>query len=225
MSEILLRKLPLLAEASADIVSRIEAVSEMVSFAAGKVVFTEGQVAGDCFIVAEGLCRAIREVNGQQVVLANFDRGDFFGELALFTAHPRLHTVEVVQDSVLLCVHSAGVRDLLVSDPLLAVEFLAHVSGRLFDSNERLARQSFQKVAARVAGVVAQLAKTEHDRDGSETVLPTVYATQAEVAMLAGTSRESASRFLAVLERQGVIEQGRGRITVRDSDLLDEYTL
>ena len=37
-----------------------------------------------------------------------------------------------------------------------------------------------------------------------------VTATQADLAQLAGSSRESASRFLAVLERAGVISQGRG---------------
>ena len=43
-----------------------------------------------------------------------------------------------------------------------------------------------------------------------------IRATQAELARLAGSSRESASRFLAVLERAGIISQGRGRLTVHD---------
>jgi CRP/FNR family transcriptional regulator, cyclic AMP receptor protein len=47
--------------------------------------------------------------------------------------------------------------------------------------------------------------------------------TQAEVAQLAGSSRESASRFLAVLERAGIITQGRGKITVHDSEALGRY--
>jgi CRP-like cAMP-binding protein len=50
-----------------------------------------------------------------------------------------------------------------------------------------------------------------------------VTATQAEVAQLAGSSRESASRFLAVLERAGVISQGRGRLTVHDTEALKQY--
>ena len=41
---------------------------------------------------------------------------------------------------------------------------------------------------------------------GERDVLLT--ATQAELAQLAGSSRESASRFLAVLERAGVISPG-----------------
>ena len=48
-------------------------------------------------------------------------------------------------------------------------------------------------------------------------------ATQAELAKLAGSSRESASRFLAVLERAGVISQGRGRLTVHDPAALGGY--
>ena len=50
-----------------------------------------------------------------------------------------------------------------------------------------------------------------------------IVITQADIAQLAGSSRESASRFLAVLERAGVVRQGRGRITVLEPDRLSEY--
>jgi CRP/FNR family transcriptional regulator len=50
-----------------------------------------------------------------------------------------------------------------------------------------------------------------------------VRITQADIAQLAGSSRESASRFLAVLERAGIISQGSGRITVHDADALGRY--
>ena len=50
-----------------------------------------------------------------------------------------------------------------------------------------------------------------------------ITTTQAELAQLAGSSRESASRFLAVLERAGIITQGRGRLTVHDAEALGRY--
>ncbi len=50
-----------------------------------------------------------------------------------------------------------------------------------------------------------------------------VTTTQADLAQLAGSSRESASRFLAVLERAGVISQGRGRLVVHDVEALQQY--
>jgi CRP/FNR family transcriptional regulator, cyclic AMP receptor protein len=50
-----------------------------------------------------------------------------------------------------------------------------------------------------------------------------ITATQSDLAQLAGSSRESASRFLAVLERAGVISQGRGRLVVHDPEALKQY--
>ena len=93
---------------------------------------------------------------------------------------------------------------------------------RLRDANERLARQSFQTVQSRVAAVLAQLVEQARaEGAGERDVLVTL--TQADVAQLAGSSRESASRFLAVLERAGVVTQGRGRLTVHDPAALDGY--
>jgi CRP-like cAMP-binding protein len=56
--------------------------------------------------------------------------------------------------------------------------------------------------------------------DGQDVLVTT---TQADLAQLAGSSRESASRFLAVLERAGVISQGRGRLVVHDVRALERY--
>ena len=82
----------------------------------------------------------------------------------------------------------------------------------LRETNERITRQSFQTVPSRVAGVLSQLIAEEILRGQREGV--TVRMTQADLAQLAGTSRESVSRFLATLERAGVVRVGRGRVTV-----------
>ena len=93
---------------------------------------------------------------------------------------------------------------------------------RLREANARIARQSFQTVQSRVAGVLGQLViQAQAEGAGNTDVL--VVVTQSDVAQLAGSSRESASRFLAVLERAGVVTQGRGRVTVHDPAALDGY--
>ena len=76
---------------------------------------------------------------------------------------------------------------------------------------------------SRVAVVLSDLvdqARAENPASEGEVLLT---ITQADVAQLAGSSRESASRFLATLERAGVVKQGRGRITVRDPAALGGY--
>ena len=73
-----------------------------------------------------------------------------------------------------------------------------------------------------VAAVLAQLVEQAQAEGAPARDVP-ITATQADLAKLAGASRESASRFLAVLERAHVISQGRGRLTVHDPGALQGY--
>ena len=73
-----------------------------------------------------------------------------------------------------------------------------------------------------IAEVLVQLVDQARLEGAGETdVLVTI--TQADIAQLAGSSRESASRFMAVLERAGVLTQGRGRVTIHQPDSLKCY--
>ena len=104
----------------------------------------------------------------------------------------------------------------------MGVKLLQSLGRRLRETNERLTRQSFQTVQSRVAAVLSQLveaARAEGAGDGDVLIT----STQADLAQLAGSSRESASRFLAVLERAGIITQGRGKLVVHDPEALDRY--
>ena len=101
------------------------------------------------------------------------------------------------------------------------MKLVAALVGRLREANERIARQSFQTVPSRVAGVLSQLVAEEapaHEGDGV-----TIRMNQLDLAQLAGTSRESVSRFLAELERARVVRCGRGRVTVLDPPKLRNY--
>ena len=104
------------------------------------------------------------------------------------------------------------------------VKDLAKLSGRrLRHANERLASQSFQTVQSRVAVVLSNLVDQARSEDGGQERDVLIRITQADIAQLAGSSRESASRFLATLERAGVLQQGRGRIVVHDPAALAGY--
>jgi CRP/FNR family transcriptional regulator, cyclic AMP receptor protein len=195
-------------------------------FEAGQVVFREGDDSDTCYVVSSGHARACRShSDGRTITLATFGPGDIFGELAMFDDEKRSATVEAVEDVDAVAILGADMRRLLREHPELAVKLVTALGRRLRAANERLARQSFQTVQSRVAQVVSQLVITARAEEGREEdhgdVLLTI--TQAEIAQLAGSSRESASRFLAVLERTGAISQGRGKITVHDPAALERY--
>jgi CRP-like cAMP-binding protein len=193
------------------------------SFRAGEVVFREDDDSDTCYIVRSGHARAVREhADGRQITLATFGPGDIFGELAMFDDERRSATVEAIDDLEVLGIPGIDFRGLLTRFPDIAVKLVIALGRRLRAANERLARQSFQTVQSRVAAVLAQLVEQAQTEGAAEKDV-LVTATQTELAQLAGSSRESASRFLAVLERAGVISQGRGRLTVHDPAALQGY--
>ncbi|WP_028057188.1 Crp/Fnr family transcriptional regulator [Candidatus Solirubrobacter pratensis] len=219
----LLGRVPMFADLSADDLEQVADVAHPRRFAAGEVVFREGDASNTCYIVRSGHARAVREHgDGRQLALATFGPGDIFGELAMFDDERRSATVEAIEPLEVLGIMGADMRRAMELRPQLAIALAAALSRRLRATNERLASQSFQTVQSRVANVLGQLVEQARAEGAASADVP-ITVTQAEVAQLAGSSRESASRFLAVLERAGVISQGRGRLTVHDPDALRNY--
>ena len=219
----LLGRVPVFEALRPEDLVRVADVAVPRDFRGGEVVFREGDDSDTCYVVRSGHARAVREhADGRQITLATFGPGDFFGELAMFDDERRSATVEAVDALDVLGIPGVDMRALLSRHPEIAVKLVIALGRRLRAANERLARQSFQTVQSRVAAVLAQLVEQARSEGaGERDVLLT--ATQAELAQLAGSSRESASRFLAVLERAGVISQGRGRLTVHDPAALGGY--
>jgi CRP/FNR family transcriptional regulator len=219
----LLARVPVFSELPLSDLQRVADLSHPRRFAAGETVFREGDHSNTCYVVRSGHARAVREHgDGRQIALAHFGPGDIFGELAMFDDELRSATVETIDELEALAILGKDMRRLMADHSDIAVKLAVSLVRRLRNANERLARQSFQTVQSRVAAVLAQLVE-QAVGEGAGPRDVQITATQADLAKLAGSSRESASRFLAVLERAGVISQGRGRLTVHDPEALGGY--
>jgi CRP-like cAMP-binding protein len=219
----LLRQVPVFDTLAPDDLERVAEVIVPRSFAAHQVIFREGDASDTCYVVRTGHARAIREhADGRVLSLAHFGPGDIFGELAMFDDERRSATVETLDEVDAIAILGPDMRRLLRQHPEISLKLVVALGRRLRETNERLSRQSFQTVQSRVAGVLAQLvAQAQQEGASDKDVL--IRITQADIAQLAGSSRESASRFLAVLERAGVITQGRGRLVVHEPSSLANY--
>jgi CRP-like cAMP-binding protein len=219
----LLGQVPVFETLAAEDLQHVAEVAVPRSFAPHQVIFREGDNSDTCYIVRSGHARAMREhADGRTLALAHFGPGDIFGELAMFDDESRSATVETLDAVDAIALAGSDMRRLLRQHPEIAVKLVISLGRRLRDANERLARQSFQTVQSRVAVVLDGLVK-QAQSEGAAAADVLVTITQADIAQLAGSSRESASRFLAVLERAGVITQGRGRITVHEPEALSNY--
>jgi CRP/FNR family transcriptional regulator len=219
----LLSRVPVFATLEREDLERIALLAVPRQFEPGQVVFRKGDASDTCYIVRSGHARAVREhPDGRTITLATFGTGDIFGELAMFEDERRSATVEAIEQTSTVAVLGPDMRRLMAIHPGISMRLAIALGRRLRETNERLARQSFQTVQSRVALALGELVERAISEGAPPKEVPVV-TTQADIAQLAGSSRESASRFLAVLERAGVLSQGRGRLVVHDPQALESY--
>jgi CRP/FNR family cyclic AMP-dependent transcriptional regulator len=219
----LLARVSLFSDLSPDELYRMADVAVPRSYDGGEVVFREGDSGDTCFVIRSGSVKVVRNhAGGRTITLAELRGGDIFGELAMFSGEKRSATVETLEPTTAVALLAADVRRLLLDHPDIGVKMLAGLADRLRTANERIASQSFQTVAGRVASVLMGQVEARRTEGAPERDV-LITATQTDIAQLAGSSRESASRFLASLEREGVVTCGRGKVVVHDPAALRGY--
>jgi CRP/FNR family transcriptional regulator len=221
----LLARVPLFAALSERDLGELAQVAVPRKWLGGEVVFREGDSGDTCYVIRSGGVRVTRRhSDGRQLALAELREGAIFGELAMFGGETRSATVETIETTEAMAFLAGDLRRTLLANPELAVAMLTGLADRIRAANERLARQTFQTVEGRVAssllGQVEAIAAEAGDAEPREVLIK---ATQSQIAQLSGSSRESASRFLAKLERAGVITTGRGKILVHEPAALKNY--
>jgi CRP/FNR family cyclic AMP-dependent transcriptional regulator len=189
----------------------------------GEVLFREGDTGDTCYLLKNGAVILTREhQDGRMIALAELRAGEMFGELAMFRGETRSATAEAIEDTEAVAILAPDLQRLIKRNPDIASKLLAVLADRVRRTTERLLQQSFQTVAGRVASALLAQTIARQAEGGPDNDL-LIKATQAEIAHLAGTSRESASRFLATLEREGVVSLGRGKVTVHEPSRLRNY--
>jgi CRP-like cAMP-binding protein len=108
------------------------------SFRKGTVLFREGELGRDMFIVQQGKVQVRKRVGNSERVLAELSAGEFFGEMALLIGQDRSATVEVIEDSKLLVITPETFTSLLTTDIEIALKMLKKMAARLRALDEYL---------------------------------------------------------------------------------------
>jgi CRP-like cAMP-binding protein len=120
--------IPLFADAGRRQLERIAEMCTEVPVEDGQVLCREGGPGHEFFVLEEG--SAVVTVGGRQVAV--FGPGDFFGELALLDGSAaRTATVTADRAGTVLVLTATEFRQLLESEPIVAVRLLPAIGRRL----------------------------------------------------------------------------------------------
>lgn len=104
----------------------------------GEAIVRQGE-AGDCmYVIQAGQAEVIQEKEGREVRLAVLDKGDVFGEMALFERQPRSATVRALGELRVLTVDKRIFMRRAHEDPSLAFRILQKMAQRIRHLNGEL---------------------------------------------------------------------------------------
>lgn len=110
------------------------------AYADGAIVVREGEMGDRMFVIQSGRVRVTREVNGLEISLAELEKGDFFGEMALIEREVRSATVRAVGQTSLLSIDKKSFLRRVHDDPSLAYRILERMSKRIRELSDELVR-------------------------------------------------------------------------------------
>jgi CRP/FNR family cyclic AMP-dependent transcriptional regulator len=177
-------------------------------FAAGQIVFTEGEPSGHLYVVRGGRVRIfVASPHGGELTLTVLTAGDSIGELSIIDEQPRSASAAAVEATELLTIGADSMRAALTADPaLLWTVELATTVRRLTGSAGDMV---FLDLPRRLAKLI--VAEATAGDDGALHV--ELGMSQSGIAARLGVTRQSLNRALTGLARRGWISaRGHGYV-------------
>jgi CRP/FNR family transcriptional regulator len=198
----LLAQAPMFKGLPTDCVWRLAAVSRVVWFKAGEMLFAQGQDAAGLYIVASGrVCVTRRSPDGKEQTLRVWEPWDMVGEVALFAGRTYPAFGQAQDDGHAVLIPRDGLLKAVADYPDLALSLLGVLSGRLRILTDLVEGLSLRDVPSRLATWLLERANATEQQP-----LVELRVSKQRLASILGTLPETLSRVLRKMQDEGLIE-------------------
>jgi CRP-like cAMP-binding protein len=189
-------------------------------FAAGQVIFAEGEPSDHLYVVRSGRVRILAQSpHGEQVVFSVLEAGETLGELSMIDGLPRSADAEALCETQLVALPAADVRAALRADPALPLAVAAELAAMV----RRLTGGTADLVFLDLPRRLAKLLLAEGHRAADGVVRVELGMTQSGLAARLGVARQSLNRAMGGLVQRGwITPEDRGYV-IRDPAALRRF--
>lgn len=215
-----LRRVPLFNELSSDEIVSLAAKAGSERYAAGQLIFSEGDAGGDLLIVKDGSVRVVKTSPGGRQQLISIEReGSSLGEVSVFDGGAYSTSAIALASTELLRLKGAHFRNFCSSRPEVAFKVIRALGHRLRRLRNLVEQLSFATVRHRLIAHLLQLAE-ERGIPSPAGVEIKLDENNEELAARLGTVRELISRNLGRPHGEGLIHMQRRAVTIPDTSRL-----
>ncbi|HIB27076.1 MAG TPA: Crp/Fnr family transcriptional regulator [Candidatus Marinimicrobia bacterium] len=213
-----LRNVPIFTDLTDSDLTKI--ASNMVPrvYEKGQMILLEESMGETFFIITQGAVKVTRlSADGREVILAMLGESDFFGEMSLLDGEGRSANIVANEYAKVLTLSRSDFLDCLESYPKIAIALLEELAIRLRKSDQQIESLSLSDSEHRIGITLIRLAgELGTIKQGHVTVKNLPY--QQDIANMAGTSRETVSRTLKLLEDKKLVRRKNRNLTIYNFD-------
>lgn len=218
-----LRKLSMLADLPDPVLQQLSKKFKYIKFQKDQYVIRKGDPSNSMIFLIEGELQVMDvNENGQNIWLATVFPGASAGEIGLITGESRTASLVTVRDSIVAVLPKKDALELIVGHPSVASRVMQHLAKIIKNNNIQLALINLPSAQERIEAILSQRIVRYSSGDIVIENLPP----QESIATMANTSRETVSRIINKLIKEGVLEkdQNRKRYFVKKPEKLKDLT-
>jgi len=217
----LLLQIPLFESLKSDERANLTTLLRRLALEKGEVLFRKGDEGTALFIIIQGAIKIVySSKSGDEVTLAIFSKGDFFGEMALLDGMPRSADAVAIEETKLFILDRHDFSSFIVNNPGALHSVLYALSMRIRKTDDMLGETCFMSISMRLARRLVEMAEKKAGHDSGKKTPIELKLRQRDLASLLGVSRESINKELKTLRDRGVVTTSRNAITIMDMDVL-----
>ena len=188
------------------------------SYDKGKMILLEQSQGETFFIIKSGAVKVTRQSDdGREVILAILGESDFFGEMSLLDGEGRSANIVSNEDSEVLTLSRSDFLDCLETYPKIAIALLEELAIRLRKSDQHIESLSLSDSEHRIAITLIRFAQELGTNKKGEVTIKNL-PFQQDIANMAGTSRETVSRTIKLLEEKNLVKKNKKDLIIFNFD-------
>ena len=174
-------------------------------FGKNEIVLREEETNECMYIILDGQVKVVQATeDGKEILLAIHKTHDFFGEVSLLDGMTAPATVQASENSFIAFISKKDFYALLSAQSKVLEKLLEILCARLRDSWKRIYLLNFKHASDRVKTLFLSLS-FENGTRTAEGIVIDLKLTHQEIADMTGLTRESVTRVLDKLQKDGEI--------------------
>jgi CRP-like cAMP-binding protein len=212
----ILKNVPLFASIADEQLQKISTHLIEKKYNKDAMIVMENDSGDSLYIIKEGSVKITRYSDeGGEVILTILNDDDFFGEMSVIDGEARSANVIALENTVVYVLTRHDLMNLIEKNPGIAIAMMEELVERIRKSDKYIKGLSLSDAETRVGMTLFNLSEQMGSIKNGEVTIDKM-PFQQDIANMSGTTRETVSRMLKILEDKNIIEKSGRKIVIKD---------